>query len=331
MAAHFFKWSLAAAALIGGASVAFAADAASESPMRELQADYAAALADASEAAEAAEAARNHALGRLLNEIDLGALDDASSADFIAGELGHPHVIVKNAPYTAEAVTETVRTLADGNRIVHKTTTLLARDGYGRTRQERKGGRRHSVWMGDGSTSRVSVDKRVTTPAPAVPAPPAPPAPPVPPVPGAVPQPPAPPMVTEVTPGRIIVRRGDKGEERVEVIRIDRTDAGPPPGIPMPPLALPSLPRRGGEKKDLGTREFEGVKAQGTQTTYTIPAGEIGNERPIVVTSERWFSPELHVVVYAKTSDPRAGDTTYRLTNIKRGEPPAELFQKNPK
>jgi hypothetical protein len=46
-----------------------------------------------------------------------------------------------------------------------------------------------------------------------------------------------------------------------------------------------------------------------------------------VITSERWFSPELHVVVYAKTSDPRSGDTIYRLANLKRGEPPADLFK----
>ncbi len=82
--------------------------------------------------------------------------------------------------------------------------------------------------------------------------------------------------------------------------------------------------RRTGRPRHARVRRHQ---AQGTQTTYTIPAGEIGNEKPIIVSSERWFSPELHVVVYAKTSDPRAGETTYRLTNIKRGEPPAELFR----
>ena len=99
---------------------------------------------------------------------------------------------------------------------------------------------------------------------------------------------------------------------------------------PLPALALPLLPRGKGETRSLGTREFEGVKADGTMTTHTIPAGEIGNEKPIVVTSERWFSPELHVVVYAKYSDPRNGDTIYRLANLKRGEPPAELFRVPP-
>jgi hypothetical protein len=87
------------------------------------------------------------------------------------------------------------------------------------------------------------------------------------------------------------------------------------------------MARGKGETKSLGMREFDGIKAEGRQTTHTIPAGDIGNEKPIVVTRERWFSPELHVVVYAKTSDPRAGDTVYRLANAKRGEPPADLFK----
>ena len=78
--------------------------------------------------------------------------------------------------------------------------------------------------------------------------------------------------------------------------------------------------------EDLGG-DFEGIKAQGTQTTHTIPAGAIGNEKPIVVATERWFSPELHVVVFAKTSDPRAGETVYRLVNVKRVEPPPDLFR----
>jgi hypothetical protein len=117
------------------------------------------------------------------------------------------------------------------------------------------------------------------------------------------------------------------GEDvRVEVIRLPRVDhEGPMP--PMPPLTLPIMPRGKGETKTLGTREFDGIKAEGTMTSHTIPAGAIGNEKPIVITSERWFSPELFIVVFAKTSDPRAGETTYRITNVKRGEPSADLFK----
>jgi hypothetical protein len=43
---------------------------------------------------------------------------------------------VKNAPYSAEAVTETIQTLGDGNRIVNRITSMLYRDSDGRTRRE---------------------------------------------------------------------------------------------------------------------------------------------------------------------------------------------------
>jgi hypothetical protein len=77
----------------------------------------------------------------------------------------------------------------------------------------------------------------------------------------------------------------------------------------------------------LGTQTIEGVSAEGTRTTTTIPAGQIGNERPIVTITERWFSPELQVTVMSTRSDPRTGTTTYKLTNINRSEPAPSLFQ----
>ena len=77
----------------------------------------------------------------------------------------------------------------------------------------------------------------------------------------------------------------------------------------------------------LGTRDIEGLQADGTRTTVTIPAGAIGNVAPIEIVSERWFSPELKTVVLSRRSDPRFGETTYRLERIVRTDPPAELFQ----
>lgn len=78
--------------------------------------------------------------------------------------------------------------------------------------------------------------------------------------------------------------------------------------------------------EELGTRDFEGVSAEGTKRTTIIPAGAIGNERPIEIVYERWFSKELGVVVYSKNSDPRYGEQTYRITNIQRAEPDPSLF-----
>jgi hypothetical protein len=79
-------------------------------------------------------------------------------------------------------------------------------------------------------------------------------------------------------------------------------------------------------EEGLGTREIEGISCKGTRTIATTPAGAIGNEHAINSVTERWVSPELQVVVMSRRSDPRFGETTYRLTKITRDEPPAALF-----
>lgn len=79
--------------------------------------------------------------------------------------------------------------------------------------------------------------------------------------------------------------------------------------------------------ESLGVQMIGGIEANGTRTTMVIPAGQIGNEKPITVVSERWYSPELQVDVMTRREDPRFGTTTYQLTDIKRAEPPASLFQ----
>jgi hypothetical protein len=79
--------------------------------------------------------------------------------------------------------------------------------------------------------------------------------------------------------------------------------------------------------EQLGVQNFEGVDAEGTRTVTTIPADAIGNERPIEIVYERWYSKELHMIVFSKHSDPRFGEQTYRLTNINRSEPDPSLFE----
>jgi hypothetical protein len=78
--------------------------------------------------------------------------------------------------------------------------------------------------------------------------------------------------------------------------------------------------------ESLGTRQIEGVSAEGTRITTTIPAGQIGNLNPINVVTERWSSKELQMAVLITRRDPRSGDTVYRLSNIVRAEPPPDLF-----
>ncbi|MGH9734953.1 MAG: hypothetical protein ACRD8A_10235 [Candidatus Acidiferrales bacterium] len=78
---------------------------------------------------------------------------------------------------------------------------------------------------------------------------------------------------------------------------------------------------------DLGTQTINGVPAQGTRITRTIPAGQIGNEKPIVIVRERWYSPDLQTYVLTKATNPLMGNTTFQLTDIQRAEPDAALFQ----
>ena len=78
--------------------------------------------------------------------------------------------------------------------------------------------------------------------------------------------------------------------------------------------------------EDLGSQTMEGVIVNGVRTTRTIPAGQIGNDKPISIVTEVWTSPDLKTIVYSKRSDPRMGEQTFQLTNIVRAEPDPALF-----
>lgn len=80
----------------------------------------------------------------------------------------------------------------------------------------------------------------------------------------------------------------------------------------------------------LGKQMMEGVNADGSRVTTTLEVGTIGNDRPIQLVNERWYSSELQTVIMTKHSDPRTGEDIFRLTNVSRSEPGADLFQVPP-
>jgi hypothetical protein len=231
----------------------------------------------------------------------------------ITAAMAGPMATVAGAPYSAEAVTQRVQMLADGNRIEQNTSGKVARDSQGRVHRDEalpgltsgNGDAPHLVFIEDpvagvhwtlDAQTKVAIKMPFAKAKAGAPGPFAPPPPPPPP-PGAeknfffttaVPGPPA------------------------TVRFITKNDAGPDSNV---------------VKTDLGTQNVEGVMAQGTRMTRTIPAEAIGNALPIVITTETWYSPDLKVLVMSKTSDPRMGETTYKLTNIQRAEPAADLFQ----
>jgi hypothetical protein len=98
-----------------------------------------------------------------------------------------------------------------------------------------------------------------------------------------------------------------------QVMIYNKSTAGPAPNPP--------------NVEQLGTKVVEGVQAEGTRTTLTIPAGQIGNDKPIQIVDEVWRSPELQLIVHSEHSDPRMGNTVYSLQNISRSDPSPALFQ----
>lgn len=79
--------------------------------------------------------------------------------------------------------------------------------------------------------------------------------------------------------------------------------------------------------QDLGSNTVNSIFVQGTQTTRTIPAGQMGNTAAIQITTTRWHSPDLNVDISTETNDPQHGKSTTSLTNINRGEPISTLFE----
>jgi hypothetical protein len=98
------------------------------------------------------------------------------------------------------------------------------------------------------------------------------------------------------------------------------------PGQPTRPLLTPpSTPAI--EKEDLGVDSMEGIPVRHYRETRTIPAGQIGNDQELVITSELWYSKELRMNLKSTHNDPRFGEERLMLSALDRGEPPASLFE----
>jgi hypothetical protein len=101
----------------------------------------------------------------------------------------------------------------------------------------------------------------------------------------------------------------------------------PPAGTATPTTTRPANPNQ--VETSLGTEAVPGtsLSAQGTQSVTTIPAGKFGNAAAITITSVRWYSPDLQIVIQSSRTDPRSGASTYQLSNISTAEPAETLFQ----
>jgi len=88
-----------------------------------------------------------------------------------------------------------------------------------------------------------------------------------------------------------------------------------------------NLPIKVSAPVTLGERKVGGETVAGRRIEATIPAGAMGNSKPIQMSAEQWYGKDLQVVIEATYLDPRTGETRYKLSDIDRAEPDAKLFE----
>ena len=220
---------------------------------------------------------------------------------------------VKGAPFCATVVTEHTQSLADGNRIHTSDSSMLCRDSEGRIRREAglnllEAGQQTSapklITIVDpiaGVRYMLDTENKIAQKMPLLPE-------------GgfttaAVPGP-------AHAPGKQVMIYQRTGGPGSDVMFNDVTvkKIGPDSGEPAP------------NTENLGDQTIDGIHVTGTRMTHTIPAGKMGNEKPITVTSERWYSPELKATITTKHNDPWAGELKTELKNVSSSEPDASLF-----
>jgi hypothetical protein len=246
---------------------------------------------------------------------------------------------MKGAPYSAETVIEGSQQLADGNRINRKTTGRVYRDSEGRTRREddRPNGTA-MVSISDpvaGYTYSLDAQNKIAWRTPMGTA-------------GAIMRKvegAQPAVVTKHEPVRTTAPDGtvtvsDKvtfvettraqaekiqaEQEATTFARAASGGAGRGGGGGIGGALMPTM--RGGITGPLEHKVIDGVAVEGRKSTTTIPAGQVGNEQPLTIVSEQWRSPDLNVLVLTRHSDPRTGESSYRLVNIVRAEPDRSMF-----
>jgi hypothetical protein len=225
-----------------------------------------------------------------------GPLYGPGGARFLGAEPERPGRVVKGAPYTGDLITERTQTLADGNHIHQTATARVYRDSDGRTRREQSLAGIGAIAGNSNLPQVVFIDDPVAG------------------------------VNYALNPSNHTASKSTWGGRG----RNGRGPDSPPP----PPDMSPRFRREatGGQTGNtktelLGRQTTEGVPADGTRVTLTIPAGQIGNEQPVQVVTERWYSPDLQMYVVTRVSDPRSGETVTRLTNINRAEPAHTMFE----
>ena len=219
---------------------------------------------------------------------------------------------VKGAPFCATIVTEHTQNFADGNRIHTTDNSTLCRDSEGRTRRE-------AVLNLMGPVPQKSSTKLIT-------------------------------ILDPVAGVRYVLDASEKTARKMVISPSSASVSATGPAQPGyvakasvggdvvyqtadvagPGVFFKKFRQNSDEPapttENLGDQTIEGIHATGTRITTTIPSGSMGNEQPMTVTSERWYSPELKATVMTKHNDPWAGELKTQVTNVNTTEPDRSLF-----
>jgi hypothetical protein len=219
----------------------------------------------------------------------------AISTVALSAQCGGLYDLVIDKPFRAEAHCRFVQTLNNGTRVVNETGGIQARDSLGRTYVDGNSGpRKPTIFNVRDPTNGTDMRWQRTS---------------------------------EIE----IEALAARGEDQPPNYRIAVVDHFPAvksaPESAEDEFTCPVEPLEGLECEDLGTKTISGLVAHGVLRHKTVKPGEFGNEGPLVLTSEYWFSRELSIVVSETRNDPRHGDYTMQLENIDRTEPPASLFE----
>jgi hypothetical protein len=243
----------------------------------------------------------------------VGLSGQPGNVRFMTQEFSFSGRAVTGQPYSGEETTESVQTLADGNHITNTTTTKVYRDSQGRTRREMTlpsfgGSEQHIMITINDPVKGVNytLDPQSKT----------------------AHQMPGPEMMAKIkADGRMNtetrVTEAGMSEAKAKL----KAEAEARAGAGSRAIVIRQAPASNAKHEDLGANVIEGVNVNGTRESSTIEAGAMGNEKPISITSERWYSQDLGVEVKSVHNDPRMGQTTHTLTNVSRTEPDASLFQ----
>ena len=212
---------------------------------------------------------------------------------------------VYDSPFSAVAVTTVDLRFRDGSRIARRTTARYFRDGAGRMRVE------HVM---EGLPEPRTMSERhvrlLLVPNPCDP--------------GVVTLDPATRTIRFMDRALYALTTGAAHSFHIPVggarfLGISRPESIASGAEPMPPGTLV-------DDESLGSRMLAGVETFGRRITVNTLAGQVGNDRPIVITDEGWYSPDLRLLIAADYSNSDLGTISYRLTGLSRSEPPADLF-----